>query len=511
MKFKLFIGVLVVIFVFTFCTGGFYIYIFRQKINDLEQSINSLQNLANILGIEVSNSEKRAQSINYYAKLKHLEIKKNNLEKAVSKEFKSRSERLYNSQIQTKEITLLADNLGLSEITKSKPKSINVISELPSLDSVTTLVDFERMIQTYTKEVYDGINKLISEKVQKQEFINPLWLKTDTQLKEIVASMSLFEKISQILMLGFNNSEIENPIEIKPGLTPISNLIVLNQNLLNQTQLQSLTNKIQALSPEIPVFIGIDQEGGPVTRLSWDTSPGQTVWPSLTETEICNLGAQRGQLLKNAGININFSPVVDLFNQEKNSYINNRTISGDPKIVTKIAQSYVECHEKFGVLTTIKHFPGHGLTDQDSHKNLPIIKKTKSDWLLTDGYPFLEIKNSSAVMVGHLVFKSIDEKPASLSSLLIQDVLKKDLDFKGLVISDDLRMLQDITSIPALEFVLPSITAGVDLIILISSKPISETLSELEKKFSDKPLTEEESLAINRAVFKVLQTKRKIK
>ena len=191
----------------------------------------------------------------------------------------------------------------------------------------------------------------------------------------------------------------------------------------------------------------------------------------MTTAEIEKVGKERGELLREVGINLNFAPTVDLSSRYE-SYINSRTISTNSAEVAVKTRAYVVGQESTGVAATLKHFPGHGATTQDSHVGVPAVGKSKSWWLDSDAVPYTNVP-ARVVMLGHLLFTNLDAKlPATQSEHIVNDILRGEIGFDGVVVTDDMGMLHDNTRLPPRELIKQAILAGSDILVYVKS-PVS--------------------------------------
>jgi beta-glucosidase-like glycosyl hydrolase len=221
--------------------------------------------------------------------------------------------------------------------------------------------------------------------------------------------------------------------------------IVYNEQSL--TTLKNLIRRYQNAAKH-PLLISIDAEWGLAMRI--ENTPQYPYAITLgaiqnNEDLIFKVGQQIALDCREAGIHWNLAPVVDINNNPNNPVIGYRSFGGDRLNVTKKAMAFIEGTKNAGVLSCIKHFPGHGDTDTDSHLGLPIIKKSKKALIENELYPFREIiKNGvDSVMVGHLSIPSLDNgegTPATISKTIIKGLLRQELNFNGVVISDALNM-----------------------------------------------------------------------
>lgn len=257
-------------------------------------------------------------------------------------------------------------------------------------------------------------------------------------------------------------------------------------NIVSPAQLQALTHSLQSASPA-PLFIAIDQEGGKVIRLKPRAGfPATTSFAQLGRLNDLTVTRQRAddiaKTLHRYGINLNFSPVVDLNTNPKNPVIGSleRSFSADPAIVTAHAGQIVAAHRSYGIATCLKHFPGHGSSRADSHHGFVDITET---WEESELLPFANLINANladAIMTGHVYNAQLDAKlPATLSRNVITKRLREDLEYDGVVISDDLLMDAIKQHYSFAESVEHAINAGVDILLICSSddKLVQDTVS----------------------------------
>mgnify|MGYP003971217187 CR=1 FL=1 len=230
----------------------------------------------------------------------------------------------------------------------------------------------------------------------------------------------------------------------------------------------------------------IDQEGGSVNRIKFNSFELKSA-NSYSSKDIHYVAQQyyeNAKKLAQVGINVNFSPVVDVKRDIENIVIGSRSFSHDPFVTAKYAQIVIDQQRKFNILSVIKHFPGHGQTKADSHYNLPIHSDPMS-LESYDIYPFFKLisNGANAVMVGHVMYPSIDSRyPASLSKKMVTDILIEDMKFEGLIFSDDINMGAIKSAYTLKDAWVFSVKAGVDQVIMISSyKRSKRVLNELNK------------------------------
>jgi beta-N-acetylhexosaminidase len=319
--------------------------------------------------------------------------------------------------------------------------------------------------------------------------------------QKIVKEEDLKEKIGQMIIVGFRGTSVsENSAIIKAiqelklgGVILFDYDVPSNsfpRNILNPKQTKKLITDLQKFSP-IPLFIAVDAEGGKINRLREKygflkihshEELGRINNPETTKKEILRLSEE----LKALGFNINFAPVVDLNINPQNPIIGKlgRSFSSDPEIVFQQAKAFIGAHIQNGIIPVVKHFPGHGSSFSDSHLGMVDVTKTwKEDELIP--YRKLEKENLLfGVMVGHIFNKNIDEDyPATLSDKFLQGILRKEIGFEGVIISDDLQMGAIKKYYTLEDAIIKAINAGCD--ILVFSNNVEEYEEDLPYKVFD--------------------------
>lgn len=269
-------------------------------------------------------------------------------------------------------------------------------------------------------------------------------LTIDEKVDKIVASMSLSEKIGQMVMIGVHGTDITDDSAYMLNQYHIGGIILFDRNMRSIEQVKTFTNNLQKnANQKIPLFIGIDEEGGNVVRMKNALTPP----PSQYEIGITNDAEQAkkwaiktSQSLKEMGININFAPVADVNSNDTRSY------SGDHNVVTAFVKAAATGYEHENMIYSLKHFPGIGKGKVDSHFESSMIDASKDILLSDDIIPFKTIIKENNpenyfILISHLTYTDLDnEKPASLSKKIITDLLRKELGFSGIIITDDMEM-----------------------------------------------------------------------
>ena len=299
---------------------------------------------------------------------------------------------------------------------------------------------------------------------------------TDVEIDGLVGRMSLEEKIGQLFIVGIGGREVGQIPKAHITKRFVGGIILYEKNIEIPEQVAALTTELQQLAQQtphgIPLFIAIDQEGGKVSRLQ----KGATVFPgnmALGATQSQLLAQKAGEItgieLEVLGINLNLAPVLDVNTNPKNPAIGVRSYGESPQLVSQLGAAYIRGIQKQGVLATAKHFPGHGDTNADSYKKLPLVTHDKKRINTVDLAPFREAINADvvAIMSAHILYPGLDNKmPATLSHTIMTKLLRKELGFEGLIITDDLEMKAIEEQYEIGQAAVLAIQAGADMLLI---------------------------------------------
>ena len=292
----------------------------------------------------------------------------------------------------------------------------------------------------YNKIIHKTANNT-NEEVPVAEQQN---LTIDEKVDKIVASMSKTEKLGQMVMIGIHDTKVNDDSLYMLHQFHFGGVILFDRNMENPEQVKQLTSDLQAKADEkIPLFIGIDEEGGDVVRMADKLTPppsqqevGQTGDPNQAKENAINTAKE----LKNMGINLNFAPVADVGSNDRRSF------STDPAIVTNFVKAAASGYEQENMLYSLKHFPGIGKGQVDSHVEISSIDADKNTLLAEDLVPFKTVIDENQpenyfILVSHLKYPALDpDNPASLSKNIMTDLLRNELGYKGIIITDDMEM-----------------------------------------------------------------------
>lgn len=335
-----------------------------------------------------------------------------------------------------------------------------------------------------------------------------------SKAKEIVSNMTLEEKLGQMIMPDFRMWQEEGAKE-PSDLTEINSevaevidkydlggVILFAENVKEISQTTTLIHDLQevAINDEdgnLPLLITLDQEGGIVTRLGEGTNlPGNmALGATRSEKSSYDAGYVIGKELNALGVNVDFAPVLDTNNNPENPVIGVRSISSNPELVGKLGKNIAKGIQDQGVAATAKHFPGHGDTATDSHYGLPMVDKSIEELRETELKPFkIAIENGiDMIMTAHIQFPQIEKDtfiskkdgsqisiPATLSDDIITGILREEMGYDGVVITDAMNMKAISDHFGELESTKMAINAGIDIILMPTILRNNEDVKKLD-------------------------------
>lgn len=289
-----------------------------------------------------------------------------------------------------------------------------------------------------------------------------------------IEGMSLEEKIGQLVLVGMEGYEVNSNIRELIHNYYVGGIIVYKKNIQNSNQLVSLINSLKTSNSQnkIPLFISVDEEGGAVSRLPDEIKKLPTA-RSIGRTGNSDLalevGKTLGETVKALGYNMNFAPVLDIDSNPLNPVIGNRSFGETVGLVSDMGIGVLKGIKEEGVIPVVKHFPGHGDTSVDSHIGLPVIDHDIERIRSFEMVPFKNAIDQGAdvVMVAHILMAEIDSKyPSSMSHIMISDLLRKELGFSGVVITDDMTMGAIEKNYNLEDATIQAIKAGADIVLV---------------------------------------------
>ncbi|NLV35141.1 MAG: beta-N-acetylhexosaminidase [Clostridiaceae bacterium] len=331
---------------------------------------------------------------------------------------------------------------------------------------------------------------------------------------EMVERMTLDEKIGQMFIVGFEGPQPDDALKSMIVDNHVGGVILFQRNIKNPSQLLGLINAIKVInSNHIPLFISVDEEGGKVSRMPpqiKDIPSSMSIGEAGSVDLSYRLGALLAHKIKAFGFNMDFAPVLDIWSNPKNTVIGDRSFGSEPEIVSSLGIEAMKGIRNNGVISVVKHFPGHGDTIVDSHIGLPRVEYGLERLKSFELVPFQEAidNQTDAVMIAHILMTKIDpENPATLSKAIITDLLREDMGFDGLVVTDDMTMGAITKNYNIEDAVVGSIVAGSDIILICHGYDKQQSaISAVKAAVKDGIITQDR---IEESVKRILELKQK--
>lgn len=329
-------------------------------------------------------------------------------------------------------------------------------------------------------------------------------------------NLSLREKVGQMLIIKVFGKEISEETKKMIEEYKIGGVILYRKNYDTYGEMLKIINELKKINKEsgnIPLFISIDQEGGRVNRMPHELknikSAGKLVSKQDIEV-IKEAGRITAKMLKDSGFNMNYSPVLDIQRFEDCHAIGDRCYGKNAEEVSKNGIEIMKELSKGGVIPVIKHFPGHGSTNKDSHFFLPVINKNIEELEKDDMVPFKKAigQGAEVIMVGHLMIKDVDSKnPASLSKTMITDYLRKKYQYNGIIMTDDLKMRAISLKYGYVRAALRACSAGADITMIGAPyNTIIRVIKKIEKNIMNNKFDIKQ---IDKSVERIIKLKEK--
>lgn len=309
----------------------------------------------------------------------------------------------------------------------------------------------------------------------------------------VIEELTLEEKIGQLFMIELEEGKITNKTIEMIQKYKIGGFILYSKDYQNYEEMLEIVNQLKEINKEnkIPLWIAIDQEGGRVNRMPREITPLKNAF-EIAKTKDIELvrksGEIIGKMLKQTGINMNFAPVLDIKRFKDIHAIGNRCYGENAQEVETYGIEVMKEIQKQGVVSVIKHFPGHGRTKKDSHFFLPTITTKQEELQKTDMHVFQSAieQGADAIMVGHIKIKDIDKKyPATLSKKILYEKLRMEWDYKGLITTDDIKMFAIRKRYSMIKAVQYAVLAGNNMILLgLPYQKIIKLMQKVDDKVS---------------------------
>ncbi len=343
------------------------------------------------------------------------------------------------------------------------------------------------------------------------------------QVDEIMSNMTLKEKVAQMFIIALDDlNDDEKTTELTSkgqrafNNIPVGGVIFMEENLDTVVSTIDITDALQEMSVErtgLSMFISIDEEGGSVARISGNASFGMADVCSMAEVgatedpeEAYNVGATIGEYLSILGFNLDNAPVADVLTNSSNKVIGTRSFGSDASLVASMVVAELEGLHSQNIYGVVKHFPGHGNTSGNTHKTTVVSDRTLEELYETDLVPFIEAIESGVefIMVGHISLPNVtgDNTPATLSSAIVTDLLREDLGFEGIIMTDAMNMSAITNIYDAGEAAVLAVQAGCDIILM--PEDYKAAYAAIVKAVTNGEITEER---IDQSVARIIKAK----
>ncbi len=391
-------------------------------------------------------------------------------------------------------ITLLLLLISVAVDSGGSIESIEINTENPqesleqadaAKDALKPRVSEEDADISVQKELEEGVREENVGNVD--EIAEETVSEVDDDVEELLKEMTLNEKVAQLFFVtpegltGYDQVTRFGDVSKEALLKyPVGGLIYFKDNLESAEQTREMLSQTQEFATEntnIPIFLGVDEEGGKVLRIGDKAGFGVHKVRSMKSVSdeggadaVREAAATIGTYLDDYGFNVDFAPVVDVLTNESNTVIGDRSFGSDPEFVSEMALAYAEGLHSEGILSTYKHFPGHGGTDEDTHEGYAYNRATLEELMSCDLVPYANGAAGSAdfVMVSHISLPDVtgSDIPASLSADIVEGILRDKLHYDGIVITDALNMGAVSEHYSSAEGAVLALEAGCDMLLM---------------------------------------------
>ncbi len=407
-------------------------------------------------------------------------------------------------------------------MSKLNYMAVLVILVIATACSTNTEPDDKAQDEATTTKVIESEEKAIKDNVESEPEDKPLQEKPDTetstettnnepllsdqdqQIQQWMASMTVEEKVGQLFFVGVQTYE--------NGQIPAGGIIYFKPDIVDAALTKAQIDTYQ-VGQKVPLFMGIDEEGGLVTRITGKDSIGGTVIPSSwnlyhdgDDTSIGEATAIITSEIATLGFNMNFAPVADIHSNPGNPIIGHRAYSDTAEQVIDGLRQALDVYDQSSIVPVVKHFPGHGDTEGDSHLEPVYINKSIDELMAQELQPFVYAINRgiSSIMIGHISLPEVTgtNQPASLSEIVLKDLLIKELGYQGMIISDSLLMKSITSKYSYQEVIDVGLTSGLTMFLLPEEPELAYAYLVEQVKESDLVLE-----LVEEALYKNLKVK----
>ena len=377
----------------------------------------------------------------------------------------------------------------------------------------------DKTTETLSTETLNDSRNMQNPGEATEPAVDPL----DEQASQLVSGMSLEDKVAQMFVItpealtGYASvTAAGDTTKAAYESRPVGGLIYMADNLLSTEQTTEMLTNMQNIAMErtgLPVFLSVDEEGGTVARVAKNDAFGVTDVGNMSDIgatgdaqNAYNAGVTIGTYLKQLGFNVDYAPVADVLTNPDNTVIGTRSFGSDASVAADMVTKALEGLSSQGVFGVVKHFPGHGGVSGDSHDGAVTLDKSLEELMQTEFVPFQKaVENGvSFVMVGHISVPQVvgDNTPASLSQMMVSNVLREQLGYQGIVITDAMNMGAITGSYTADQAAVMAVNAGVDMILM--PQDYETAYNGLLQAVQDGTITEDR---INESVTRIVKVK----
>ena len=377
----------------------------------------------------------------------------------------------------------------------------------------------DKTMETRSTETLNDSRDMQNPGEATEPAVDPL----DEQASQLVSGMSLEDKVAQMFVItpealtGYASvTAAGDTTKAAYESRPVGGLIYMADNLLSTEQTTEMLTNMQNIAMErtgLPVFLSVDEEGGTVARVAKNDAFGVTDVGNMSDIgatgdaqNAYNAGVTIGTYLKQLGFNVDYAPVADVLTNPDNTVIGTRSFGSDASVVADMVTKELEGLSSQGVFGVVKHFPGHGGVSGDSHDGAVTLDKSLEELMQTEFVPFQKaVENGvSFVMVGHISVPQVvgDNTPATLSQMMVSNVLREQLGYQGIVITDAMNMGAITGSYTADQAAVMAVNAGVDMILM--PQDYETAYNGLLQAVQDGTITEDR---INESVTRIVKVK----
>ncbi|WP_234028507.1 glycoside hydrolase family 3 N-terminal domain-containing protein [Lentibacillus sp. Marseille-P4043] len=337
-------------------------------------------------------------------------------------------------------------------------------------EEVAEVDSMENTSENHGKENHLAATKEISIQPKDHESVEP---DVDEKITSLLESMTLKEKIGQLMVVGFQSTEVDESIKTMIEDYHVGGVILYERNMETPEQVTALNADLQTLAKDsmhgIPLIISVDQEGGDIVRMRDHVSPipaQQEIGKEGDKEKAFSIAKRSGEELADMGFNVNYAPVLDL------SATDTRSFGEDPEKAYQFGKQVITGFAESSVVGTLKHFPGNGRSNIDPHVESSSVDAGKNVLEGSDIYPFKRMieevdQNKYFVMVTHFIYPAYDKKlPASISPVIVKQLLREKLGYEGIVVTDDLEMGAVSNLYAYEELGYRAVKAGADLLLV---------------------------------------------